>query len=108
LALDVHKLVPRKTKSSKQSKKLMAGRHLLAIDDAAMQILTPAFEQLRARTGQLIDAYTDCVLSDLDSLIQILEQRMPPLTQRSGIWFELLSVLRQARAEGYGVMFAGD
>jgi hypothetical protein len=56
LALDIHKLVPRKSESSK----LMTGPHLLAIGDAAAHELGPAFEQLYTRTGHSIDAYADC------------------------------------------------
>lgn len=96
MALDLHKLGNGK-----------AGKLLFSIDYLAYTKLEPAFESYENKTGVFIDPYGDTKLSSgLMPLINSINEAKSKVNEH--LCNEIISVLRHAESNNYGVIFVGD
>ena len=82
---------------------------IYAIDSERWSLFNEAFEIFKAKTGLVIDQYSDTKFSSgLQNLIDILNSVAPQYGKSAALFSEFISVLESAESNGKKVIFVGD
>ncbi|WP_209113897.1 hypothetical protein [Endozoicomonas sp. G2_1] len=82
---------------------------IYAIDSEKWSLLNEAFEIFKAKTGLVIDQYSDTKFSSgLQNLIDVLNSVAPKYGKKAELFSEFIAVLECAESSGKNIIFVGD
>jgi hypothetical protein len=82
---------------------------IYSIDSEKWALFEEAFEIFRAKSGLVIDQYSDTKFSSgLQNLIDVLKSVAPEFGENSILFSEFISVLEATESKDKNVIFVGD
>ena len=82
---------------------------IYAIDSEKWSLFNEAFEIFKAKTGLVIDQYSDTKFSSgLQNLINVLNSVTPKHGKNAELFSEFIAVLESAENSGKNIIFVGD
>jgi hypothetical protein len=82
---------------------------IYAIDSEKWVLFNEAFEKFAAKSGLVIDEYSDTKFSSgLQNLIDVIKSVAPEYGKNSVVFTEFISVLESAESNSKSVIFVGD
>lgn len=82
---------------------------IYAIDSEKWSLFNGAFEIFKAKTGLVIDQYSDIKFSSgLQNLIDVLKSVAPKYGKNAELFSGFIIVLESAESDGKNIIFVGD